>query len=387
MEPTVLANVENSQVEPERLGNTKNRDHVMIGQPPGADLMEQPTEQLQIMDHFAGIGVPAARRVGADDGTTGEAGPHEIDRLAPGLVGVPGHGGCTRRPEQFGGGVDPGRQLPGGRLDEVGQAEMNGESGELAVEEFQGLLPQRMQRALGDLGRDERMTVAVAAHPRAESESGEYRIVEEVRDEAGSHPRRPEPAVEAWDDPWEDPGQVMRDVSELVGDVRPLEEDLSGPPQSFQHRAEVGVETGLLLWRPHLVLAGHQEQVELAMLLENGGPLGLGRVSGEDRLDHDVTELCREGLGFVACVVEVRQDSTPGARDRRRTGRGLLAPPILGRGILLRQRREAEGDRQRLGEPILVFGDDAGVVPITPGQRDGDRRLPEVDEHITERIE
>ena len=231
------------------------------------------------------------------------------------------------------------------------------------------------------------MAVPVASDPGAEAELGQRRALQQSRVEPGCSPRRADPAVEAGHDVREDPGQIVRDVAELVGDLGPFQEDLARAPQSFQHRSKIGVDLGLLLRRPHLVLTRHEQQVELAVLLQHRGPLGLGGVGREHRLDRDCAELGRDRDGFVACLPEVRQDPPPRARDRGWAVVRFAAAAVLGGGVLFRERRQPECDRQRLGEPVRIVRFGGGVVAIAPWQRGRDLCISEVDQYVAKRVE
>ena len=146
VESAVLADVEHRQVEPERLGQANDGLHVMICQSPCAGFFQQAAHQPQIVHQLRRVLISHARCVGfALDDATGEVRPNQVDRLAPRLVGVSRHGARTDGTERGGPGIDPRRELARCPLDQVGQAEVGGEPGELAVQQRDRTFAQRVQ--------------------------------------------------------------------------------------------------------------------------------------------------------------------------------------------------------------------------------------------------
>ncbi len=143
VEPAVLTHVEHRQMEPERLRQANHRTDVMVRQSPCAGLFQQAAHQPQIVDQLCSVAVSPDRRVGfAVDHPDRQARPDQVDRLAPRLVGVPRHGARTDGAERGGPGIDPCGELARCGIDQVGQAEMDGERNELVVEQRHRTLAQ-----------------------------------------------------------------------------------------------------------------------------------------------------------------------------------------------------------------------------------------------------
>ena len=193
------------------------------------------------------------------------------------------------------------------RRDAEGRAEL----GELRIEDVDGVPVQCRKGRLGDVGSHERVAISVATDPCAEREQGESPGIELRLVETCLLPCVSQVGVEAWNHAREDGRQVVENIAEFIGDFRTLEEDVPRPPQALEECLRTLSELRTLERCPHLVLAQDEDQVELAVLLEDGGSLGLGRMRREHRFHVDV----RTGLGDVGStesrVVQIGEHPPP----------------------------------------------------------------------------
>ena len=131
------------------------------------------------------------------------------------------------------------------------------------------------------------MSVTIASDPVAEADTWKTLAgAKGLQIHAVELNRLQHAAVENGDDFGEDIDQVMQNIAELIVDVGLLEIDFSGLPQAVERLLDVVVDVEDLVARVHCVLALHEEQIKLAVVLEHGRALGFGRVGGQHRFDH-----------------------------------------------------------------------------------------------------
>ncbi len=145
---------------------------------------------------------------------------------------------------------------------------------------------QIVQRLAGDVRGHQRMTIAIAAHPGAQSKPRKaLRCLEPRGVETQMRPRLTQTAIENRQHVREHVVQVVHDVAPLGGHIRLVHEDLAGPPQQRQQRLDIFAYGLLLVGRPDLILTLHQQQVEAPVMLEDNRAFRLGRVRGQHELD------------------------------------------------------------------------------------------------------
>ncbi len=180
VETGVLPDVERGEVEAEHVHRAQHGQGVPFGDAPRADLHERGVEFFQVGGEFAGAGV--GTRVRRDAGVGGVA--RELEQEQPGVLfpgflgrvvedGLPAFARFLHEPGQVGG------KRRGRTLDVVRQAQAAGEMRQLAADDEQAARAQFGQRFARGVRRDERVAVAVAADPGAETQPGQRAPVAE----------------------------------------------------------------------------------------------------------------------------------------------------------------------------------------------------------------
>ena len=181
--------------------------------------------------------------------------------------------------------------------------------------------------------------------------------------------------------------QVVNDISELRQDAGLCEEDLTRAPEALEDGLDLVADGLLLPRRPHLVLALDEQEVELAVVPEDGGPLGLGRVRGQNGLDTDLGEALRRLPVRNALGGQPPESVSPEAGLPRQTGCALSpAPPLVG-GVLLGHVEKLKRDRIRLGEPLRRLVPAQGPRLFRQGKSGGDLSLAQLQENLLETTE
>ena len=88
-------------------------------------------------------------------------------------------------------------------------------------------------------------------------------------------------------------GQVVKNVSELRGNIRFFQEDFPGFPKSVKRLLDIVTDVFHFLLRVHLVFHLHNQEIQFPMMLQNSSPLSLSRVSCKYRLYTNILELDR----------------------------------------------------------------------------------------------
>jgi hypothetical protein len=205
VEGGVLADVEDGEVESEGAEDAPDRVDVVMGEPCGSGFAEGAVKGLEVFVEFRGTAVTAGgvADLGKLAGCDGhrKAGGEEFRSLTPGFAGMHlqdrarliAEGGDRAVPEFD----EAGRR----GLDPFRERQAFGEGDQLPVEDDEGVGPETFQGFGGDFRGDARMTVAIAADPRAESESGAGGVRGQGgRIESGAGPGDVQAAVEFGDD-------------------------------------------------------------------------------------------------------------------------------------------------------------------------------------------
>ena len=344
---------------------------------PAPTRLQVGAQQGEIVQQLAGaaVGRPVAPAGGAGGARQGRE--HPVDELPPRLVRV----ARRRQHVPAGAGVGGGQHRQalgqGGarRLQPVGQAEAGAEAGQVLADQVERHGAELRQRLAGDLAGDEGMAVAVAADPASELQVRQDGIaaVEKRRVEPGVPPGLAQPADQQRQHRGKDVAQVVEDVADLAGHVRPFDMDLSRPPQPLQHRLDLLADVGLLARRPHLVLPLDQQQVELAVVLEDRPPLGLGRMRRQHRLDPDRGQGLGDGVRLVPGGKQPAEGVLPRSRALAEGAGGGEPAVVLGVGVLLDHVEQGEGGGVGLRQPLGAVAFDGDVC------RRGEPRQPRRD--------
>ena len=188
VKPGVLPDVERREVEPERIHRAQHRQHVARGDAARAHLHERGVQVLEIGGQFGRPRVNGGRRARRRRSARWrELEQQQTHVLLPWFLG----GFVQNRLAAFPGLLHEPRQPRGKRrgrtLDVVREAQAAGEMAQLPPEHVQPAGAQFGQRLARGVGRDERVPVAVAADPGAETQPGQRTPV--TRSSAGSKPR------------------------------------------------------------------------------------------------------------------------------------------------------------------------------------------------------
>ena len=133
----------------------------------------------------------------------------------------------------------------------------------------------------------------------------------------------------------EDLREEVINVSKLRGHVGLLMVDFAGAPETFERDLDLFADRALLGDRPHVIFATDQQLINLAVNLEDRGPLGFGRVSGQHGLDAHPIEALGDLLVGEAGGDERTERATPRAGIRGETVLVLTESLGLRGGILL----------------------------------------------------
>ena len=146
--------------------------------------------------------------------------------------------------------------------------------------------PQVIERLPSHIRGDERMAVPIAADPGADAEARQtLGPAQQRRVESEMLPGLAQAPIQSRQHLRKHRIEVVHDVAALGGHIRLVQEDLAGPPQQRQQRLDLFADGALLVGRPHPVLTLHQQEIQVAVMLEDDGALGLGGVGGQDQLD------------------------------------------------------------------------------------------------------
>ena len=158
----------------------------------------------------------------------------------------------------------------------------------MPVENNESVQAEFSQAGLRDGGGDERMTVAVAADPCAQTNfrTSEW-VREKTRIKANGFPRLNQPLVESCEGERKDLAEITNNASALGGHIGFFQEDFAGAPESLEHDLDLIAEVVSLSGGELICLSSGEEAVNRTMLLQHGRAFRLGGVSGENRLNAD----------------------------------------------------------------------------------------------------
>ena len=231
--------------------------------------------------------------------------------MAKGLLGVAGHGGLTTGLEGLGRFRDPTGHVGRYLVESIRQAEASGQVAKRLVEQGHRLVVKVIESLLSDLGSNERVPITITTDPGAKRHPRQGGCLEQLRIESGVLPGRAQPIVDARNDLGKHPGQIVDDIAELVGYFGAFQEDLPRPPQPLQRSLDIAPDRPPLLRGPHLVFASYQLEVDSPVLLQHGGSLGFGWMSGEHRLHFQSGEAARNGGPVMASGLELSEHPAP----------------------------------------------------------------------------
>ena len=189
---------------------------------------------------------------------------------------------------------DPVAELGRRCLEPSRQRERRAQPVELLVQQLERGRAQGPERVPSDLGGDEWVSVAITAHPRPERQARSPVLGQQRQIETSVAPGEIEPVVDPSHHLGKHLAEVVDDVGQLELDVGLLQQHVAGAPQQLEHRGDPRPHLRVLRGGPHLVLALDEQAVEGTVVGERAGPLGLGGVGGEHRLDPHSGELLGE---------------------------------------------------------------------------------------------
>ncbi len=337
---TVLAHLEGSQVEPERLHLPAQVLQRTVGHPPQPVVRERLGQLGQLGDQRLRpfVASPLRTRQG------GQVGPRPVEPLGDGAqaapVGLPREaplelahrlGKVVRIGEEAA--RDRGRRRSVARLRREVDHEPRG-SGSVAVQDVVGLDPERFERRLGG---HEGMAVAVATDPGAPAEKRRHARRPGPGapgvggggppGQAGGQPveRRVERAVEPGR------GREERRVEEherrahLVERRRPLLAEVGRAPQDGDLLAQPPPQLGVTGRGEARVVQIVEQGVDAAKGKEDGTPSCLSRMSGEHGRDAELGDPWRDGVEVVAGRAEAHDRGRHGPAGRDPTGSPIAA--------------------------------------------------------------
>ncbi len=212
---------------------------------------------------------------------------------------------------------------------------------------------QVVERLARDLRGDEGVTVAIAAHPCAQREVREARgRAQQLGVESHVRPRLAQATIEHRKHLRKHRVQVVHDVPALGGHIGLLQEDLARPPQQREHRLGLLLDRPLLEGRPHLVLALHQQQIQMPMVLEDDRALGFGGVRGEHQIEAHPRQRLRDLAGIEVAFPHLLEALSPQGLHGREAVFGFGRALPLHRRVLLDHAEQVEGDRVGLRQPL-----------------------------------
>ena len=355
------ADVELRQMEPEHVHLPLHRPHLVQPGVRAAVLLERAGDEGEVVAELAGRAVADAELGGgaaaaAHEGVArrGEPRADPAQLLAIRLVG---RARLERRGED---GVEGIVALQ--RLEELSAhpratpalRETRAEPVDLADVQRHGARRLRERGVERDLGGDVGVPVHVGADPRPEAEEGRNAQPWAVRRLERALERR----VDARHEGIEDLFEVEENVLHFVADARFFLADLVGLPERrdlFAERARIVFGFGGERARP---LEALEELRDPAVLVEDGAPLRLGRVSREDELDARARE---QGLRpfarqvLLQCRDELRQRPQGGLAGARVVAVAADTVVLLGEVHELEVVRERA--RDALGRRRVERGD------------------------------
>ena len=140
----------------------------------------------------------------------------------------------------------------------------------------------------------------------------------------------------------------MQQVADFGLHPGALQQNLTRSPQTLEAGFDALPQSLLFHGTPGGVLALHQHQVDFAMPLQHGSPLGFRRVGRQHGLDVDRPHgAAHVGIGKRR-LAQQPQLRRPGARFAGRPAGGLAQPAHLVHGVLFHHVEELEGHGERL---------------------------------------
>ena len=137
---------------------------------------------------------------------------------------------------------------------------------------------------------------------------------------------------------------------------------------------------------PHLVLALHEQQIQIPVMFEDDGTLGFGGMRREHELDAHARQRGGDRVRRDARVERLLQAVSPERLHRGEAALGFRLALLLHGGVLLDEAEQVKRDRiclqQALGRNVA-----RGVAPVSaPGQAACQRSLARLVEHLAEAL-
>ena len=170
VEGAVLADVQHGHVEAEGAQEAEQRIKFRAGDAAGADLDQGLAEEQQVGDDALGRAVLAWAQFAFG---VGQAEAREVDILAPGLADVTLEGFLARFAMRGGVLGDLTREHCRRLLEVIAKRKALAEGLEALVTDCDRGRAEKIQRTGGDIGRDQRVAVTVAADPGTEGDLGQ----------------------------------------------------------------------------------------------------------------------------------------------------------------------------------------------------------------------
>ena len=263
---------------------------------------------------------------------------HEAELAPVGLVAdlaVAGRLALRREPLPFGVAGEGLEQLVRDRHLAVGERQLAAQGPELFLDPAERRAPLHPDRPAGDLRRDVRVAVPVAADPgavaQAEAWDGGLTVFTESALQrpldvfADARHRLPDHVAEE-----------VEPLLDLVLDARPLGRDLVGGEQHGDLHVELLEQAVALVRRGAFTLEGVEQLADPLLLEQHRAAARLGRVGGQRRLDVEALDQREDLLGVPSGAGQPGQGRVDGLRARRATGTGGAGPlPVDAQDLLL----------------------------------------------------
>ena len=322
-------------------------------------------DHAQILDQLLGIGISragAADILPLDAGDGGvELAQHDREKLPVGLAGIAGLdllslAAALKRTLKLG--LETRRH---------GKCALGDGEGLGQLDDPLAIMPQRGERVLpqrpgGDFGRHPRIAVAVTADPGAILQEGRQLealagviLLERGVDQAQHLRRLLEQGLV----------EEMQAPRDLVLHGRLLQMQLARHPHQLDLVAQVVDEGGALAFGPARHLELTQQEIDLAIFLQHGDALGLGRMRGDHRPDAQVRQERLDLLRRDPGIGRLGEDMGEGATQRIAAPGALDLTTAAHRGVLIGDGEKLEPDALRLeraGHQLRGEADDIGAA-------------------------
>ncbi len=341
----VLAHVEGGAVEAVHGGKPLHGSHFRQRHCPRSHLAQRAGQEAQVGLQFLRTGVGVAARAARPR----QARQQQVRQLPPRFAGMRAQQAVGAFAEQRGVGGNAFLQFRRRLLHGCGETQPGGKRLEALAQHAEGPAAQRLERMARCFRGDERMAVAVAAHPASK---GQSRLARQRRAGEGPFPGFAEALREQLQHSGEHVGDVVERVVDFRFHARALEQDLTRPPEPLQAILDAPLQGAPLHGTPGGILPLHQHEVNLAVTFQHAGALGFSGMGREHGLHVNAWQHAPQVRLAESRFPKQAQLIRPGAGlHGRPPGRFLHAAHLVGRVLLYHgEELERHGERLRAAQ-------------------------------------